>query len=607
MRAVHLPCGSFANASEAKAFHFVDQAIRRVDREGTVCVLTNLTHANPHGQADEIDMVVIGPGGAVVVEVKHWDGSALRRHPDADSAAELVVAKSKRIAGRLRAAQPDLGFVPAAFLFTRDGGSLSRNGQQAQHQFGVRAYSLKDVDALVADAVTPGRVDARRLSAVLAPRQAAVSASRPKRLARFDELKLLTPEHERFGRIYQARDPWNGDRVTIHLYDFSAAPEGETLERTETRARREFDVVRKFQKSPHLPSMVDSWQSLPNYVGELYYFSLADSSARSVAELAEADDWTLQQRHDFARRALTALDQFGDGLTPGEAPLVHRALDPDCVRMRADGTPLFAGWRWARLAPAQTVSGDGADDASDFSAPEVSSGGLVAATTASDVFSLCKTLATSLPADDAMREVLALGMARDPGARPTAGELARLMEDAPASAPAEARAAEVAAVLWDEGHEFAWKGDRYRVLSVLGQGAVGRTFKLEQLAQDGEPIGTYVGKVVFNGELGRSSLDAYQRLRPLTQHEGLSNVLACASEWQSGELMTLLRWVQGSPLDAWRGDLAFIADETGDDGTEELVLRWLDGLCDALRRGAHHCRFNRPGGGLGEVEQVVER
>ncbi len=581
MRAVHVPCGSFANASEAKAFRGIDQAIRRVDRDGTVCVLTNLTSVNSHGQADEIDMVVIGPGGAVVVEVKHWDGSALKRHLDADAAAELIVAKAKRVAGRLRQVDPSLDFVPATLFLTREVGSLKRNGQQAQHQFGVRAYSLKDVDALIAGVTSPGRVDATRLAAALAPRHRATDTGRLKRLARFDELQLLTPEDERFARVYQARDPWNGDRVTIHLYDLSAAPEGEAVERTELRARREYDVVRKFQKSPHLPNLVDSWQPLPNYAGEVFFFSVADSSARSVAELTTAGAWTLAQRQAFAWRALLALEQFSDSSEPGGTPLVHRALDPDCVRMRADGTPLFAGWRWARLAPAQTVSG-GADEIGRYAAPEVASEGLGTATPASDVFSLCKVLAEAVPDDIATRDALSLGMARDPNARPSARELASLVRDLASPVVEPALAPAIAPALWDEGHVLEWKGDRYRVLSLLGQGGAGRTFKLEQLDARGEPIGTYVGKVVFNAELGPASFDAYRRLRPLTQHQGLSNVLACSSEWSPFELMALLRWTQGAPIDSWRGELAFIAEVTGDEGTEALALRWFESLCSAL-------------------------
>ena len=121
-----MQCGPFANASERKAFNVVDQEIRQQSGEGNVYVLTNLTHPSLRGQADEIDMVVIGPGGAVVIEVKHWDVSALRRTDLADPAAELIVAKSKRIAGKLRSADQSLGFVPPALLLTRETGTLRK-------------------------------------------------------------------------------------------------------------------------------------------------------------------------------------------------------------------------------------------------------------------------------------------------------------------------------------------------------------------------------------------------------------------------------------------------------------------------------------------------
>ncbi len=57
-------------------------------------------------------MVVVGPGGAVVIEVKHWDRSGLRNTWDLQAAAELITAKSKRIAGRLRGVEPKLASRP---------------------------------------------------------------------------------------------------------------------------------------------------------------------------------------------------------------------------------------------------------------------------------------------------------------------------------------------------------------------------------------------------------------------------------------------------------------------------------------------------------------
>ena len=117
------------NASEEIAFKRVAAHLRQVPGDRTCVVLTNLTHANPRGQADEVDMVVVGPGGAIVIEVKHWDRSGLRNTWDLQAAAELITAKSKRIAGRLRGVEPKLDFVPAALLLTREARSLAKNGR----------------------------------------------------------------------------------------------------------------------------------------------------------------------------------------------------------------------------------------------------------------------------------------------------------------------------------------------------------------------------------------------------------------------------------------------------------------------------------------------
>ena len=591
MKVVHVPCGPFANASELRAFNAVAQELRRAEGQHGVYVLTNLTHPNPRGQADEVDTVVIGPGGAVVIEVKHRDAAALRQGDLSDPAAELIVAKSKRIAGKLRSLDPRIGFVPPAFLFTREAGSLKRNGQLPRHQHGVLAHGLKDVPDLLAGPRAPGTADGHKLTNALAARHNISDAARLRRLGRFDELRLLTDEQDRFQRIFTARDPWTGDRVLLHTYDLTAAPAGEAPALTMRRARREFDVIQRFQKSPHLPSLIDTWQALPNYAGEMFFFSVGDSAAVPTSALKESRKWTLPQRRDFAVRALTALAEFGEA---AEGPLVHRALDAGSVRVRADNSPLFAGWQWARLTPALTLTdGQASDDFGGFAAPEVQREGLAAATPSSDLFSLCGVLVELFPAGDApdLREILVVGGDPDPSRRLGAREIANLMLERstePVSPPPDPPEP-ISPARWDEGHCFKWKDSNYRVVSVLGQGSVGRTFKLEQLdVEDGEPIGTFVGKAVFNPEIGPTSLAAYQRLRPLSLRGGLSNILECSSSWNAGELMTLLRWTQGAPLTTWCGDLDFLAQVDGAGFAEQLALDWFETLCEAL--GALHAQ-----------------
>src|SRR5262249_23495537 len=142
MRIVHIPCGAFVNASEERAYRDVDAYFRRIDSEQTVFVLTNLSHASSRAQPDEIDQVVLGPGGAVVVEVKHWDRSGLRNDWDVDPHVEVITNKAKYIAGRLRKISSLLGFVPPAMLLTRDTQSLKRNGRLPERP-GIRFYGLK--------------------------------------------------------------------------------------------------------------------------------------------------------------------------------------------------------------------------------------------------------------------------------------------------------------------------------------------------------------------------------------------------------------------------------------------------------------------------------
>jgi hypothetical protein len=83
----------------------------------------------------------------------------------------------------------------------------------------------------------------------------------------------------------------------------------------------------------------------------------------------------------------------------------------------------------------------------------------------------------------------------------------------------------------------------------------GRTFKLEQLdGTSDEPIGTFVGKVVPNPEIGPAALAAYSKIRSIADHPGLSGVYQAAAEWRPDTLVALLRFRKGDPLDSLRGD-----------------------------------------------------
>ena len=110
--------------------------------------------------------------------------------------------------------------------------------------------------------------------------------------AAFINLERKSPAQNLFYRVYRGQHPTRRDKVVLHLYYLSAAYDKDA----ENRARREFDVMQRWQKSPFLPSLLDSFQEVEHYPGELYCFSLVDPSAPDLAERAKDSTRSLDDR-----------------------------------------------------------------------------------------------------------------------------------------------------------------------------------------------------------------------------------------------------------------------------------------------------------------------
>jgi serine/threonine protein kinase len=582
----HISCGPFANASEEMAFRTIERTVSAQPGDGKVYVLTNLVHGiSSSRQPDEIDMILIGTGGVAVIEVKHWDRSRLKTEVwDADHQADLIALKAKRVATQLRKVYTDTAFVPAHLLLTKETKSLIDNRRQYEIR-GVSVYGLKDVEALVSRVLGSGSQDPKRLARLLAPRETAAAQGEIRRIGRVGELKLLSSLKERFERVYSGRDISSGDRVTLYLYDLSAS----TASNPELLARREFEAVQRLQKLPVLPSLVESFQPVPGYSGELFFFTLADSSAQSVVEAAGDSEWSKVARLSFAISAMRALAEIQASSQAGGEMVIHRALSPETVRVRADGQALFAGWRKARLPRAVSIAEFTSGLADSYSAPEIRTNGLAFADFRSDVYSLSKVLMDIFSDDDRegaeAKSALQAGIAEEPSARTAASELAEMLELV--AQPPLPLLPPPAPQRWDEGHIIDWERGRYRIVSLLGEGGAGRTFKLEQLDGEGEePIGTFVGKVVFNSEIGPNALQAYRKIRSIADHPGLSGVYQVAEEWRPDKLLALLKWRKGEPIDCWRGDnlrvYAELVSEDDEMTSESLLFGWAEQLCEAL-------------------------
>jgi hypothetical protein len=374
------------NESERRA---VERIRAKLESAGGYWILlSNLNHApHPNLRSDEIDLVIIGPYGVQVIEVKHWDASYLRQQSIVvEQEAERVNAKAKRVAGKLRK-ELDPGFVAPYILLTR--GEIRFEGGKRPQIRGVSIFGLPECLQLLAvggkTRLTPDQID---LAVKLLEPTAKVALSGDIRsFAGLINLERLSSKPEAFHRVYRGHHPARRDRVILHLYDLSASQDKQALE----LARREFDTIQRWQKSPFVPSLLDSFQEAEGYPGELYFFSLVDSAAPSLMDRKQDGSWETHARIAYCRAAIAALAQFHQPDEPGLTPIIHRRITPEPLRVRHNGQPLFTDFAFTRLQDAQTICTADVDLATltPFIAPEVQRGGLAVADTLSAVFSLC--------------------------------------------------------------------------------------------------------------------------------------------------------------------------------------------------------------------------
>ena len=128
----------------------------------------------------------------------------------------------------------------------------------------------------------------------------------------------------------------------------------------------------------------------------------------------------------------------------------------------------------------------------------------------------------------------------------------------------------------------------------LGSGGVGTTFKVVEVDRSTkEDLGTYVAKVAHESESGKRVLRAYSLARShLGRHEALSPIYESALEWQENQFISLLGWIEGTPLSEFTGVFPLLAEEQDELSAESLAVRYLQRICEALdilhRNGLTH-------------------
>lgn len=603
MRVTVIPCGEVVNESEAAAIDRLKRELQNIgtppswDSDDEWILLTNLAFSVTHQfQSDDIDMVAIGPPGVRLIEVKHWSVGWCDTNSDlVEQEADKLTLKARKIGTTLRRVAADLPRVDGTILLTRQPSKVRKLVERGLVR-GVTLCTLNQWKQAMGfegpRILTPSQVQS--LAKALETKSSVRLEGSLRRLAGYVNLEQQTPKDERFHRIYRGSHPTRRDKVILHLYDLSALDEA----KAETRARREAEALQRLQLYSWAPRILDSFQDAPGYAGEMYFFTVADPAAPTLKDRARDDEWSPGARLLFARdaiRALTELHETGDA----DDALVHRNLTPQTILVRYDNTPIFTGFDRMRIPSDISVASSNLpeDNAEAWIAPEVTSQGLSAADQRSDIYSLCFCLSALF--DDqadgvstAALEILATGQDSKRNQRSKLSKLeqslSELLGDSVASPPAPPSR------FWTEDQIVRFHGRDYRIVSRLGSGGIGTTFKVVELDRSSqEELGTYVAKIVHDGNTGRRVLKSYSLARShLGRQDGLSPIFEVAREWQENEFVSLLGWIDGTPLSEFTGVFPLLAEDQDEPTPESLAIRWLRNLCDALdvlhRNGLTH-------------------
>jgi len=585
MRVTLFPCGPAANESELMAFEYLKSRLQAEAGDEEWVLLSNLAFSVTHQlQSDEIDMVAIGPAGVRVIEVKHWTPQWIDSHSsEVADEAERVIGKARKIGTTLRRSVADLSYVAGVILLTQEPSKVK--GFAGREVRGVKLYTLNDWKSAIGfdDPRALAALQVRRLAETLQPRSAVAIDGSLRRLAGYVNLELQTAKEQRFHRVYKGSHPARRDRVILHLYDLSAGDD----KRAEEKAKREFEALHRLQLYPWAPRLLDSFQDAPGYAGEMFFFTVVDPAAPCIEERSTDNTWTEGDRLAFARETIRALAQLHDVGAP-DAPIIHRNLTPQTILVKHDNSPILTGFEHTRIpsevSVATTNLPTGPYPASR--APEVRQAGLAAADHRSDVYSLCACLAhlfegrNDAPSSRVL-EALRSGLAEKPGQRPSLQQLESTLsellgESITPPAPPPAR-------FWTEDQVIRFHDRDYRIVSRLGSGGIGTTFKVVEMDRStSEDLGTYVAKVVQSADMGERVLKAYSRVKSHLRHAGLSVIHEIASEWRENDFIALMTWISGTPLSDYAGVFPLLAEDLQEAPSEALALRWLRDVCEAL-------------------------
>ena len=586
MKVNHIPSGPPANESESKAISHLINQIKSQPDDSEWILLTNLMFSvNPQQQSDELDIVVIGPPGVKLLEVKHWNTRWIEKNYDTvKREADRLTFKARKIGTTLRRSIPGLVHVEGAFLIT--GESLDDHKLRSLPVGGVSFHKLSEWKLAVNmnNPKTLDDVQVRCCSKILQPSAGVYLDGGLRRLGGIVNLELLTPKEERFHRVYKGIQAIRKDRVILHLYDLSASSD----KNAEKKARREFDALHALQQYRWTPRILDSFQESPGFAGEMFFFSMVDPAAPTLEERKTDSSWNTKQRIEFAKNVILALSEMhGHQFEDGASPIIHRNLTPQTLLVRHDNTPIITGFHLMRIPSEYSISSAvSSSEWKSTAAPEIIESGLAAADQRSDIYSVCASLQTAFACRsdmDSLRcsELLTTGMTNNPQNRP----LLYVLKTEMAGILGESMPTPVAppARFWSEDLVIRFRDKDYRIVSRLGSGGVGSTFKVIEMDRTKEDLGAYVAKAVHTQEQGQDAIKAYSLVRShLGRQAGLSAIYEVAKEWENNNFVALMTWIEGSSLSDYIGLFPLLAEDLQEDSAENLAIRWICQICESL-------------------------
>lgn len=579
-----IPCGPVANESEEKSFAYLKSHLIAAASNQDWILLSNLAFSlTQNFKSDEIDLIAIGPTGVRVIEIKHWHGSWIKKNTyKVENEAERLNAKARKIGTTLRKIIPGLSFVKGDFLLSQD---LSKVKDVINRSYrGAKLYHLSQWKELIG-LNEPHILSSQQITLIankLEPKSMVAINGSLRRLAGYINLELQSPKEDRFHRTYRGKHPTRQDKIRLHLYDLSA----DDTTKSEEKAKRAFEAIRRLQLFPWAPRILDSFQEVPGFPGEMFFFTLVDPEAPPLDERIDDLTWDTLSRVGFAKASLLALKELHEA--DGDNPLIHRNINPKTLLVKYDNTPIFTGFEYTRIPTEMSIASSTLidDTYSAFMAPEVRQFGRTAANISSDIYSLCATLTQLFDgrSDELSQDALlylAEGTSESESDRGSLAELAQTLgtllgESVPQPQPPPAR-------YWTEDQVVRFRDNDYRIISKLGSGGMGTAFKVVQLARSTkEEMGTYVAKVAFDVKKGQQMRQAYSLVRSYLGIRSLSTVFEVAKEWQENKFIALMKWVPGTSLLDYAGVFSLLAEDQGKDSGEDLALQWLSDLCEPL-------------------------